>query len=75
MRLRSRAGVVGSFQSAGRSLTSWWIRFFWASVICPIWAWRALSWSSWAWLRARSVVFQSASRVSATSRLVGSTAR
>ena len=35
MRLRSRAGVAGSFQIAGRSVTSCWIRVFWASVSCP----------------------------------------
>ena len=30
MRLRSLIGVAGSFQIAGRSVTSWLIRVFWA---------------------------------------------
>jgi hypothetical protein len=32
MRLRSRCGVPGSFQIAGKSVTSHWIRVFWRSV-------------------------------------------
>ena len=75
MRLRSRAGVAGSSQIAGRSVTSWRIRVFCASVSCPVSFLRACSQVSCAWLRARRAVFQSASRVSATSRLAGSTAR
>ena len=71
MRLRSRAGMAGSSQIAGRSVTSWAIRVFWASVSCPVLLLRAWSYASWAWLGARSAVFQSASRVSATSRLAG----
>jgi hypothetical protein len=43
MRLRSRAGVVGSFQLAGRSVTSWLIRVFWAAVSRPACCSRALS--------------------------------
>ena len=35
MRLRSRIGVAGSFQMPGRSVTSWRIRAFWASVSWP----------------------------------------
>jgi hypothetical protein len=35
MRLRSRAGVAGSFQMPGRSVTSWAIRFFCAAVSVP----------------------------------------
>ena len=36
MRRRSRIGVAGSFQMPGRSVTSWAIRSFWASVSCPV---------------------------------------
>src|SRR6266568_6862747 len=43
MRLRSRAGVAGSFQMPGRSVTSWLIRVFWASVSCPLCCLRAWS--------------------------------
>ena len=42
MRLRSRAGVAGSFQMAGRSVTSWAIRSFWAGVRVPACCSRAL---------------------------------
>ena len=35
MRLRSRIGVAGSFQMAGRSVTSWAMRAFWALVSWP----------------------------------------
>ena len=75
MRLRSRAGVAGSFQIAGRSVASWLIRACWAAVSCPVSCLRACSHASWAWVRARRAVFQSASRVPATSRLAGLTAR
>ena len=71
MRLRSRAGVAGSSQIAGRSVASCRIRVFWASVSCPVSCLRACSYAFWAWLRARRAVFQSASRVPATSRLAG----
>ena len=43
MRLRSRIGVAGSFQIAGRSVTSWAIRSFWALVGVPACCSRALS--------------------------------
>ena len=43
MRLRSRMGVAGSFQMPGRSVASWAIRAFWASVSCPFCCSRALS--------------------------------
>ena len=43
MRLRSRIGVAGSFQMAGRSVTSWAIRSFWASVSWAVCSRRALS--------------------------------
>ena len=43
MRLRSRAGVAGSFQMPGRSVTSWAIRSFWAGVSVPVCCSRALS--------------------------------
>ena len=56
MRLRSRAGVAGSSQIAGRSVTSWRIRVFCASVSCPASCLRACSQASWAWLRARRAV-------------------
>jgi hypothetical protein len=36
MRLRSRAGVAGSSQIAGRSVASWRIRVSCASVSCPV---------------------------------------
>ena len=36
MRLRSRAGVAGSSQIAGRSVASCRIRVFCASVSCPV---------------------------------------
>ena len=43
MRLRSRAGVAGSFQMPGRLVTSCRIRAFCWSVSCPGCCWRALS--------------------------------
>jgi hypothetical protein len=43
MRLRSRCGVAGSFQMAGRSVTSWAIRCLRAAVSWPVCCWLALS--------------------------------
>ena len=43
IRLRSRIGVAGSFQMAGRSVTSWAMRACWALVSCPACSRRALS--------------------------------
>ncbi len=43
MRLRSRTGVAGSFQMAGRSVASWAIRSCWAGVSVPVCWSRALS--------------------------------
>ena len=75
IRLRSRAGVAGSVHRAGKSAASWRIcalRCSLSAVLAAV-VWR--SYSSWASWSARRVSFQSASRVSATSRLSGSTAR
>jgi hypothetical protein len=71
MRLRSRCGVAGSFQIAGKSVTSLRMRVFWVSASSAVAAFWAVSQASWASLSARSAVFQPASRVSATSRLAG----
>ena len=72
MRLRSRWGVCGSLKMAGRSVTSWRMRAFCASVRVPVAVLAAWSEASWA---SRWALFQSALRVSATSRLAGLTVR
>ena len=43
MRLRSRCGVAGSFQIAGKSVTSVRMRVFWVSVRLAVAAFWALS--------------------------------
>jgi transposase len=75
MRLRSRIGVAGSFQSRGKSAARAVILARVSGESGPIAVFFARSYSSVASASSRRAVFQSASRVSATSRLAGSTAR
>ena len=74
-RFRSRIGVAGLAHSAGRSVASARILACCSSVSGRLPAWVARSYSSRASTSSRSLLFQSASSWSATSRLVGSTAR
>ena len=75
IRLRSRCGVAGSDHREGKSVASWRTRCLCSSVSWAFAAAVARSYSSWAVWWARSASFQSASSVSATSRLSGSTER